>query len=360
MSYPILTNIDLNLNQILNAVLHQLAADPGSPVQGQYWFNSTSDEFKFFDGTDVHVLRGPLTAAEVLTLIKTVDGTGSGLDADLLDGQEGTHYLARANHTGTQAQSTITGLAAALAAKIDDSEKGAANGVAELDASGLVPVAQLPPEVFGGLAYQGTWNASTNSPTITDGSGDAGEFYRVATAGSTPIDGISEWAVGDWIISDGTAWQKIDNTDQVVSVAGRTGAVVLTVADVSGALAAADNLSDLANAGTARDNLGLGTAATHDVPASGNAAAGEVVLGNDTRLAAASALRFSDDVGNGSLTQIDVVHSLGTRDVVVQVRQAASPYAAVLCDAEMLDTNTVRLRFAVAPSSNQYRVTVLA
>jgi hypothetical protein len=48
------------------------------------------------------------TAADVLTKIKTVDGATSGLDADLLDAQEGTYYLARANHTGTQSADTLT------------------------------------------------------------------------------------------------------------------------------------------------------------------------------------------------------------------------------------------------------------
>lgn len=39
------------------------------------------------------------TAADVLTKVKTVDGTSSGLDADLLDGQHGTYYATAASVT---------------------------------------------------------------------------------------------------------------------------------------------------------------------------------------------------------------------------------------------------------------------
>ena len=76
--------------------------------------------------------------------------------------------------------------------------------------------------VTGVLKYDGVWNASTNSPTLTSGSGTVGEYYIVSVAGSTNLDGITDWAVGDWaVFSDQAtdAWQKIDNT-QVGNVTG--------------------------------------------------------------------------------------------------------------------------------------------
>jgi len=76
--------------------------------------------------------------------------------------------------------------------------------------------------VTGVLKYQGTWNANTNTPTLTGGSGTPGYYYIVSTAGSTNLDGITDWAVGDWaVFSDQAtdAWQKIDNT-QVGNVTG--------------------------------------------------------------------------------------------------------------------------------------------
>jgi hypothetical protein len=86
--------------------------------------------------------------------------------------------------------------------------------------------------LIGGSIYKGTWNASTNTPTITSGVGTTGWYYIVSVPGSTTIDGISDWNLGDWIIFDGTAWQQVDNTDAVVSVNGQTGAVSLASSDI--------------------------------------------------------------------------------------------------------------------------------
>jgi hypothetical protein len=86
--------------------------------------------------------------------------------------------------------------------------------------------------LVGGVMYEGTWNASTNTPTITSSVGSKGDYYIVATAGSTNINGITSWNIGDWIIFNGTTWDKVDNTDAVSSVNGYTGAVSLVTSDV--------------------------------------------------------------------------------------------------------------------------------
>lgn len=70
--------------------------------------------------------------------------------------------------------------------------------------------------------------------------------------------------------------------------------------------------------------------------------------------------RYSASFGDGAATQYDLSHNLNTRDIICQVRRVASPYDEVNCDIEALDVNTVRLRFAAAPTSNQFRATVLA
>jgi len=109
-------------------------------------------------------------------------------------------------------------------------DAGSANGVATLDAGGKVPTSQIPQ--MGDLNYQGTWNASTNTPTLTSSSGTKGFYYVVSVAGSTNLNGITDWKVGDWAVFNGSVWEKIDNTDAVTSVNGYTGTVVLTASDV--------------------------------------------------------------------------------------------------------------------------------
>ena len=63
-------------------------------------------------------------------------------------------------------------------------------------------------------------------------------------------------------------------------------------------------------------------------------------------------------IGDNAATQIDVTHNHGTRDVVVQVYRNSTPWDNVICDISRPDTNTVRLNFAVAPTTDQFRVVI--
>ena len=86
--------------------------------------------------------------------------------------------------------------------------------------------------ITGAVTYEGTWNASTNTPTLASSVGTKGEYYVVSVSGSTNLNGITDWVAGDWAIFNGTVWEKVDNTESVISVNGLTGVVVLDAADV--------------------------------------------------------------------------------------------------------------------------------
>ena len=71
--------------------------------------------------------------------------------------------------------------------------------------------------VPSGLSFEGSWNASTDTPSLAGTTPANGVFYIVSVAGTTSLSGITDWEVGDWAVyvSDGAgtdAWQKIDNT----------------------------------------------------------------------------------------------------------------------------------------------------
>lgn len=69
--------------------------------------------------------------------------------------------------------------------------------------------------------------------------------------------------------------------------------------------------------------------------------------------------RFAASIGDGSATQFDVTHNLGTTDVDVRVQQV-SDGQEVLVDNRPTSTTVVRINFLTAPTSNQYRVIVQA
>ena len=165
--------------------------------------------------------------------------------------------------------------------------------------------------IIGALVYKGTWDASTNTPTLTSGVGNKGDYYYVSVAGSTNLDGITDWKVGDYAVFNGTVWQKIDNTDAVQSVNGQTGVVVLTATDVgatpnttyvltSGLLSGGGQLTGNVTIGLtsvpAANVSGLGTMATQNA----NAVAitgGNVAVDNVTAV-----LTTTDNVAVKTLT----------------------------------------------------------
>jgi hypothetical protein len=91
-----------------------------------------------------------------------------------------------------------------------------------------------------GQHYIGTWNASTNTPTLTSGTaptGGAGGYYIVSVAGTTTLDGNSSWPLGSEALFSGSSstWTFVPAIAPVTQVAGKTGAVSLVVTDITGA-----------------------------------------------------------------------------------------------------------------------------
>ena len=92
--------------------------------------------------------------------------------------------------------------------------------------------------VAGGVIYRGTWNASTNTPTLTSSVGTKGDYYVVSVAGNTNLNGITDWQVSDWAIFNGSVWEKVDNSEvayvsNVATGTGLTGGPITTTGTIS-------------------------------------------------------------------------------------------------------------------------------
>jgi hypothetical protein len=235
MKYPV---------SVPNVALHGGKFSDGDPTAGiarsmipSAWANLTTDELINI------VVAGGLTpseadATQVLTALHVLFTTPAQALLKASNLSDLTNPATARTNLGAAAANglaTLDGGGKVPVSQLPDSilGAGAANGLATLDGGGKVPVSQLPASILGALIYQGTWNANTNSPALASGTGTKGFYYKVSTAGTSSLDGLNVWNVGDLVVFDGATWDKIDGTtDEVVTFNGRFGAVVLLLSDV--------------------------------------------------------------------------------------------------------------------------------
>lgn len=99
------------------------------------------------------------------------------------------------------------------------------DGTNPLIKDGKINTKYIPDSVLGQLEYKGTWDASTGTSGLTP---EKGHYYICSKAGSKyPNASASSvsFAVGDWVVYNGTSWDKVDNTDAVTMVNGQIGSV---------------------------------------------------------------------------------------------------------------------------------------
>ena len=102
------------------------------------------------------------------------------------------------------------------------------SGIPQLDGSGKILVSQLPNSV---MEFKGTWNAATNTPTLANGTGNAGDVYLCNVAGTVNFGaGPITFYVGDQVLYSGTVWQRASGSSgSVTSVAVTESGDALTI-----------------------------------------------------------------------------------------------------------------------------------
>lgn len=193
----------------------------------------------------------PVGFASVMKVNETVLNRGYRAQASSITRMLMNHFLGRISYNLNKVNDVVSSFI-----KTVKSHLGSANGIATLDETGRIPYTQLPESA---MEFMGTWDASTNTPTLTDGTGRNGNFYVVSVAGTQTFGGVEiRFNTNDRIIYNGdtSSWTKLSSGDvrTVNSIKpDETGNITLDATDVN-AVKTINNLSP--NKETGNINLG--------------------------------------------------------------------------------------------------------
>ena len=179
---------------------------------GAFTLNQSANETITFDLATGGIGAGVIGSASDSIKIDTITVDAYGRITAATTGATGQVNTVTSSNTSTlTATGTINKTLTAVTGAVNASSANLATG-AQIQTA-------IDTALTGVLQFQGTWNASTNSPTLTSSVGTSGDYYIVSVAGNTNLNGITDWEIGDWAVFANTTWTKIDNS-QVGDVTG--------------------------------------------------------------------------------------------------------------------------------------------
>lgn len=308
----LLTNLKANQNQLLEAVLHSVAVEPSQAVAGQVYYNTKNKRAYIYTGSVWVAMDAKDASPTAVSIVDTINDGDSLINIDkikdLADKLKAANIVATIN-SGTENINAdrINGIAGAITA--GDIVTKINEGTSKISTSkidGLDNKLKIDTIIEALIASNKT--IPTNKITGLD------------NTLATKITDAQAQAKAD------TALQQANTfTDQRINqVLNGASSNYDTLKEIEEALKNNDNLTTVLKKGIA-DKTG----------------------------------KVAKEIGNGSATEFTVTHNLNSQDVVVMVRENKAPFAQVITDVEVTDTNNVKVRFAKAPAVNSYKVIVV-
>jgi hypothetical protein len=324
MALSYLTDINLNKNELQNAVIQNLGAAPGTPVEGQIYYDSTAGDKQlyFYNGSAWIPVSGDITS------VTAGDGlTGGGNSgAVTLNVVGGTGITANADDIAI----TDTGVTAASYGSATAIPTFTVNAQGQLTAAGTAAISTDLTISDGST----TDTVSVGTDTLTF-AGTTNEIETAVTNNQVQIGLPSDVTIGNDLTVLGNLQVTGTTTTNNVETVSTSNGVIF-----EGNVADENELTLIAGTLTADRTVTLPDAT------------GTVALTSDI-----TDRVYATSIGDGAATSYTVTHNLNTRDVNVQLYDNSS-YDTVYADVVRTSVNVVTIDFGAAPTTNDIRVLV--
>jgi len=340
MARKFLTPINLNQLELQNAVIQNLGSNPETGVEGQLYYNSNANELRVYDGANWLPVGSTEAIGDALDSI-IVDGTG--ISTSYNDGA-GTLTITNTgvtSLTGTSNEVTVSASAGAVTIGLPDTIIANLTGTAA--SATYATTAGTANAVAANSVALGTDTTGNYVASIT---GTSNEIEVSASGeGATVQIGLpNDVTIGGTLTVSGN-----------LTVSGSTtylNTETLTVEDNIVLLNSGVTGSPVTNAG-----LEVERGDSPNTSLIWNESTDSWSATNDGTNYHSLARKYVVNVGNSASTVFALTHNLGTRDVTVQVFDN-STYETVEVDIARTSTTVTTVTFAVAPSTDAYRVVI--